>query len=401
MFRETHYENGCFTLAVRAAALARTAGRVHNPLSFDLPAALETLPLGKLSEVIANPLVAHILEHDTLDDWWRSEQVDSQGTDLEVPALHIVGWFDVPCRRGTLKGYEETIRLSSAHHEQWLIVGPWSHAIGSRHHPFDGRDFGSEAEFDVAETSIAFYDHYLKGVDNGWERTPRVRLFETGSNLWRCVQGWPPLARDTRLFFTPDGALEAAPTRDGTRHFQYDPLDPVCLSAVDDLGAQATSLEHRRDVLEWQTVPLRDEFAVSGWPRVQLQASTDGDDTDWHLRIADVSPDGRAYVVAEGRMRASYRVSLVNPVPLQPEAVYDFSMELTALTHCFLPGHRVRLTLTSSDFPMYARSLNHFGKYRDQAEPRVASNAVYHGLAHPSHVVLPVVRGSFQPEVHS
>jgi putative CocE/NonD family hydrolase len=399
--RKTHYENGCFTLAVRAAALARTTGRVHNEPSFGLDTALQSLPLGKLTQVIGNPLMAHLLEHDTLDKWWLSQQVDGNGADVEVPRLHIVGWFDVPCRRGTLKGYEEMMRVSPARDEQWLIVGPWTHAIGARHYALDGRDFGPEAEFDIAEASLPFYEHYLRSIDNGWERTPRVRLFETGSNTWRCVERWPPPARELALFLGADGGLSAAPRTEGVRTYEYDPLDPVCLSGIEDVGAVATALDHRRDVLEWETAPLADESVASGWPRLRIAATTDGEDTDWHARLSDVHPGGRAYVVAEGRMRASYRISFTDPAPLDPDVVYDFDMELTAVTHCFLPGHRLRLTLSSSDFPMYARSLNQFGKYRDQADPRVARNTVFHGPGHPSRILLPLVRGSFQPEVQS
>ena len=108
----------------------------------------------------------------------------------------------------------------------------------------------------------------------------------------------------------------------------------------------------------------------------------------------DVFSDGRAYEVAQARMRASYRDSLSDPAPLEPGRAYEFDFELTALCHAFLPGHRIRVTLTSSDFPMYARSLNRFGRYRDQAEPRVATNRVHHGGACPSRLVLPVTRGS-------
>ena len=157
-----------------------------------------------------------------------------------------------------------------------------------------------------------------------------------------------------------------------------------------DTPIEQSYLEGRSDVLRWTSEPLVDELAVSGWPELELHASSDREDTEWHVRLADEHPDGKAYEVAQGRMRAAYRDSFGDPTPLRPGETYLFRIELTALTHAFLPGHRLRVTLTSSDFPMYARSLNRFGSYRDLADGQAALNTI----TADSRIVLPVTRGS-------
>jgi putative CocE/NonD family hydrolase len=154
-------------------------------------------------------------------------------------------------------------------------------------------------------------------------------------------------------------------------------------------------LDGRSDVLRYTSAPLSGKVALSGWGSLEFYASSDCDDTEWHARVVDVHPDGRAVEVAAACLRASYRASLSSPTPLQPGATYRFQLELSPLTHAFLPGHRVRLTVTSSHFPVYARGLNRFGPYADMAEPRVAVNAIHHGGLTPSRVALPVTDGSF------
>ena len=149
-------------------------------------------------------------------------------------------------------------------------------------------------------------------------------------------------------------------------------------------------VEARPDVLVYTGEPLAEALVVSGWPHLEFWASSDCDDTEWHVRLTDVAPDGTSVKVCQGCRRASYRDSLTDPAPLVPGEPAKFDVELWPAHHRFLPGHRIRVTVTSSDFPWFARSLNQFGPLKDQSEPRVATNTVHHGGPMPSRIVLPV-----------
>jgi uncharacterized protein len=153
-------------------------------------------------------------------------------------------------------------------------------------------------------------------------------------------------------------------------------------------------LNGRADVLRYTSPPVREELATSGWPRVTFFASSDCDDTEWHVRLADVHPDGRSVEIAAGRLRASCRKSLAQPSPLVPNELQKYQLVLSPVIHAFLPGHSIRVTITSSDFPAYARSLNRFGSYATLDQPRIAQQTIHHGWNTPSRIVLPVTRGS-------
>jgi putative CocE/NonD family hydrolase len=159
---------------------------------------------------------------------------------------------------------------------------------------------------------------------------------------------------------------------------------------VEDVPVDMTEIEARPDVLTYASAPLSDPAVVSGWPHLEFWASSDRDDTEWHVKLTDVDENGRSLKVCQGCLRASYRDSLEHPTPLTPGRPHRFDVELWPVHHCFLPGHRIQVTITSSDFPWFARSLNQFGPLKDQSEPLVATNTVHHGGEFPSRVILPV-----------
>jgi putative CocE/NonD family hydrolase len=346
-----------------------------------------------------------MMDHDTLDDFWRAIRFDDHYPDIDVPCLHVTGWFDLEDLLGAFHHYEEIMAKSPARARQQLIVGPWSH-VNSRypHHSYAGIAFGEQAALDMDGIHLHWFDHWLKGIDNGVPHDPPVRLFETGTNVWRDADRWPRSTREESLFLWFDGqrgtlSPQPAPEAGPSRSYRYDPLDPaptqmnVKLYPFEDVPLDQGPVEARPDVIAYTSEPLTEELTVSGWPHLELFASSDGDDTDWHVKMTDVWPDGRSLKVCQGCRRASYRDSLEQPAPLTPGEVARFDVELWPVHHCFLPGHRIRVTITSSDFPWFARNLNRFGPLKDQAEPRVATNAVHHGGPHPSRIRLPVARG--------
>jgi putative CocE/NonD family hydrolase len=300
------------------------------------------------------------------------------------------------------------IAASPASDRQRLLVGPWSHGNSRRpDSSYTGIEFGPDAAVEMDEVHLRWFDHWLKGVANGVPDDPRVSLFETGTNLWRDGDRWPRATREESLYLRFDGEVgslsaEPAATDEPSRSYRYDPLDPaptqidVRQYAIEEVPLDQTAVEQRPDVLAYTSEPLTEEFVVSGWPHLELFAASDGEDTDWHVKLTDVWPDGRSLKVCQGCRRASYRDSLTHPTPLIPGEVHRFDVEFWPVHHAFLPGHRLRLTITSSDFPWFARNLNRFGPLRFQADPRVATNTVHHSAAHPSRVILPVERGKLE-----
>jgi len=407
--QEIPYTDGCFQLYFGwwVYLVRRRISELYGLGLTDWNEVLRTLPLERIGEFI-NPsglTWRDVMDRDTLDDFWRAARVDDTYDRIDVPCLHVTGWFDLEDLLGAFHHYEGMMAASPAKDRQQLVVGPWSHGNSRNpHHSYAGIPFGEAAAVDMDAVHLRWFDHWLKGVDNGAETEAPVRIFETGTNEWREERSWPLSRREESLFLRfggGEGALSAeAGEAEPPRAYRYDPNDPaptqinVELYPVEDVPLDQTPVEARPDVLTWTSAPLEEELVVSGWPHLELFASSDCDDTEWHVKLTDVGPDGRSLKVCQGCLRASYRDSLEHPSPLTPGEVHRFDVELWPVHHAFLPGHRVRVSVTSSDFPWFARNLNRFGSLKDQAEPRIAENAVHHGGAHASRIVLPVERGS-------
>lgn len=344
-------------------------------------------------------------DHDTLDAFWRDLRVDPYYQSIDVPVLHVNGWHDLEDELGGFAHYEGMMQHSPARARQKLIVGPWPH-VGTRwpQSEYGGVDFGESAALEMDEIHLRFFDYWLKGVENGAAQDPPVYLFEMGTNTWRSERSWPLPSEDACLYLSYDGSSsslgQAAPeTADTPRSYRYDPMDPVTMPidfsrlSFDEPPLDQAYAEGRPDVLGYTSPVLAEECVISGWPHLELFADSDGDDTDWHVKITDVLPDGRSIRIASGCLRAACRESLENPSPIPPGEIMRYDIELSPVTHAFLPGHRLRVTITSSDFPWFARNLNQFGKVTALKDPRVAVNTVHHGRNSPSRLHLPVVRG--------
>jgi uncharacterized protein len=405
--REIPYTDGCFQLyfAWWVYMVRRRITERYGITQFDWDEILRRLPLETIGAFIdpAGETWRDLMDHDTLDEHWLALRYDDRYPRIDVPCLHVSGWFDLEDLTGAFHHYEGMIASSPARDCQRLLVGPWSHGNSRRpHSSYTGIEFGPDAAVDMDEVHLRWFDHWLKGIDNGVPADPRVSLFETGTNHWRDGDTWPRATREDALYLHFDGeqgTLSPAPAAEATRSYRYDPLDPAPTQidvrnyAIEEVPLDQTAVETRPDVIAYTSELLTEEFVISGWPHLDLFAASDGDDTDWHVKLTDVWPDGRSLKVCQGCRRASYRDSLTDPTPLIPGEVHRFDVELWPVHHAFLPGHRIRLTITSSDFPWFARNLNRFGPLKFQADPRVATNSVHHGGPYASRVILPVERG--------
>jgi putative CocE/NonD family hydrolase len=342
-----------------------------------------------------------ILEHDRLDEFWRALRFDGRYGEVEVPVLHVAGWWDYEDARGAFHHYLQAVQDAPA--RQRLIVGPWSH-VGTRFPDdrYQGVVFGPDAALDMDAIHLRFFDHHLRGGGETEDAEPDALFFVTGANVWGGAGRWPlpGTCHSWHLDATGgEGALLARPHEaSSTVAYVYDPDDPVTTVvdfAVDELEPplDQTIAEQRADVVTFTSAPLDEPLLICGIPRLELFAATDGDDTEWHVKLTEVDEHGRSIRFASGCLRASHAEDLAAPAPVTPGEVRRYEIELDACTHELRAGHRLRLAVTSSDFPWFARCLNYFGSIAEQTGPRVARNTIFcGGRQQGSRLLLPVAR---------
>jgi putative CocE/NonD family hydrolase len=392
--QEIPYTHGCLPLSfVFWFALTRRRINDASRSPHDL---VDTLPVAAIGEAIdpAGPAWADMLAHDALDDFWRARRWDGE-YDFDLPVLHVTGWHDRDDMNGAFHHYEQMMATSPARDSQWLLVGPWSHA--STRNPTDLYS-GVEAPggaVDMDAIHVRFLDRFLRGERNGVDDEPRVRLYDPGARAWKVRPGWRAGTVAHDLHLGPDGTLGAAPGEAGETSYEYDPCRPNGVpfdtrAEFWELPLDLGELESQDGVLTWTSAPLERPLTVHGWGELDLFAATDGEDTEWHAKLADVDAEGTSLCVSWGCLRASHADDPGAPRPLTPGEVRRYAVELSPSFHTFAPGHRIRLVLASSEYPWFARNLNRFGPIAEQADPRTARNTIHHGGALPSRLRLTV-----------
>ncbi len=352
------------------------------------------------------------------DEGWDYLNIDGKYDRVDVPTFHIGGWYD--CFIGeTLRQYAAMTERSSEAglRRPHLMVGPWTHgAFGST---FGELDFGigSSGLFlnycgDLTDAHLRWFDATLKGAVEALEGTPPVRVFVMGENRWRGYEEWPvPGAREERWHLRSGGRLlrESGEAGDEPASYAYDPEDPaptvggpILMAPIHRAGPRdQRRVEARPDVLVYTSPALRSPYTVLGSVFVTLFAASSAPDTDFVARLVDVHPDGRAIGVADGIVRASARESYpapgvvrpVAPSPIEPGGVYEYAIDLWATGITFLPGHRVRVEITSSSHPRWERNLNTGQSAVYSSCTEVASQTIFQDAAHPSRITLTVVEG--------
>jgi putative CocE/NonD family hydrolase len=352
------------------------------------------------------------LQHPKYDNYWKTISIEDRYSEIRVPALHIAAWYDI-FLGGSLRNYvglKSRAATEEARNGQRLLVIIGGHAGGPRH--VGEIDFGPEADqFDEGEATLSWYDFLFKGVQNEFSNGKRVKIFVMGRNQWRLEDDWP-LARTryTQYFLHAQSAANSsrgagvlstsAPGEEPVDKFIYDPANPVptlggplcCDSEHRAPGPYNQSqVEERDDVLVFSTAPLDHDVEVTGPVRLNFFASSSAVNTDFTAKLVDVSPGGSAINITEGILRAIYRDSPEYPAPLVPGKVYPLTIDLWATSNLFRAGHRIRLEISSSNFPRFDRNLNTPGSAAYSSKLAVATNRVLHDRAHPSALVIPVV----------
>jgi hypothetical protein len=356
------------------------------------------------------PYLNEWVKHPTYDDYWKIRGIDYGYREVTVPTLNIGGWYDI-FSKATLDltaGVRAKSRNASARTNQYVIIGPWAHGVGGRR---TGRlDFGPQAELKVFSRQADWFDYWLKGKDTKIREWPPYYLFVMGENQWRGENEWP--LKRTR--YTPyylhsggrantlrgDGSLSLASPRlrNATPdQFVYDGDDPVpTVGGNNIVGATAgpedqTRVEEREDVLVYSTPPLEQAIEVTGPVKLILWASSTAVDTDFTGKLVDVHPDGKAYNLCEGILRARYRKGMAKPDLLKPGKPVRLEIDLWVISNVFQPGHRIRLEVSSSNFPRFDRNPNSGKPFGTDIEMLSATQTVLHDRQHPSHLLLPVI----------
>ena len=335
-------------------------------------------------------------------NWYSRDVVFSE---IDVPAYHVTGWYDRLW--STVDMFTRMVkegRTARTRSSQRLIVGPWTHGFNLTRR-LGIMDFGEEAGFPCAELAARWFDYWLKGIDTDIVDEPPVRVFTMGANRWHFENEWPPARARLIDFYCHSGGRANTPAGDGVLSpqapgdeprdaFLYDPRDPVMsLHQPDGQAAPSDLREHdcRQDILVYQTPVLEGDLEVTGEITCCLFAASSARDTDWTVRLVDVHPDGLAVNLSYGIVRARYRDSWSNPSLLEPGRVYEYRLRLVPTSNLFKAGHRIRVDISSSDFPNYDRNHNTGQDYWIDSAFVTARQAVFHDAEHPSRIILPVV----------
>ncbi|MBI3327993.1 MAG: CocE/NonD family hydrolase [Nitrospinae bacterium] len=354
------------------------------------------------------------LAHPNDDQYWRQWSIKDRHSQVTAPALNVGGWYDI-FLGGTLRNYLGMRQNggSAQAKQQRLIVGPWFHTTLFPN--VSGEvDFGVRAQglaIDLEGIMLRWFDHWLKGIDTGMLREPPVKLFVMGENIWRDEQEWPlARAQNTKYYFHSggkantlhgDGVLSAEPPgSEPADYYLYDPRNPtptrgggLCCwpGAVPGGAYDQRPTEARPDVLVYSTPPLGQAVEVTGPISVKLWAASSAPDTDFTAKLVDVDTNGYARNLTDGIIRARYRESTAKPTLIEPAKVYEYTIDLWATSNVFKAGHRIRVEISSSNFPRFDRNPNTGHPFAQDAEFCPAAQTILHDAAHPSHIVLPIV----------
>ena len=336
---------------------------------------------------------------------------------INVPGFWFMSWYDVSVGPN-LAAYNHVRNTTSPEiaNEQYAVIAPTLHCGYKRatENTIVGERSMGDARLNYDELTWGWFDRFLKGEDNGTlGKRPHVTYFTMGINKWQGSDTWPPKGAQPLTFFLSsggkantmngDGALSAtAPATDVVDKFDYDPMNPVpsyggnvCCTgnAIQGGSFDQRKMEERNDILVYSTEPLKEGLELSGPIEVTLYVSSDVKDTDFTVKLIDVYPDGRAYNLDETIQRLRYRNGYDKPLAwMQLGEVYKFAFSPMNTSNFFEAGHRIRLEISSSNFPRFDRNLNTGGNNYDETTGVIAHNVVHHSKQYPSSVTITVVK---------
>lgn len=349
-------------------------------------------------------------EHPSYDETWARVNLDERWDSVDVPCYHVAGWYDLFLDGGlhSFTNYQFNAG-DGARGNQKLVVGPWTHGTLGARNPGD-LIYPENAEFDLTQATLDWFNHWLKGENNGIMDGPPVSYYQMGDpangvtdveNLWMVADTWPLQSDTMRYYLYKSGSLDSVqPVIESSyREFSYDPETPVTTvggrnlvlaSGPKDQGG----VEAHPQMLNFTTGILDEPVVVAGKITAHLWAAANRTDTDWSVRISDVYPDGRSMLVGDGILRARFHESAPlfdSEDLLTPDSIYLFEVDLWSSAITFAAGHRIRVSVTSSNSPRFEVNPNTGAPFRrNDPSTQIAHNRIYCDASHPSTVLLPI-----------
>ncbi len=378
----------------------------------------EHLPLVTMMEEIEGPrgTYAEFIQRFPDDPVWYAGGLYHDDEPWGVPALWMNSWYDVSIGPN-LALFNHVTRNASdpeVRQGQYVIIAPTPHCrfqTEEEETRVGERNMG-DVRFDYDDLTLRWFDYWLKGEANGvLTETPKVRYYTMGANRWQSADTWPPAEVEMQTWYLDsdgqanslfgNGRLSLSPPESaGADRFPYDPTVPVpslgggvcCTGGAVEPGAyDQRPNEARHDILVYTSEPFAEPVEVTGTVEVTLYVGSDAQDTDFTVKLVDVHPDGTAFNLDETIQRARFREGYDKQVFMEPGEVYELEISPMSTSALLDQGHRLRIEVSSSNFPRFARNLNTGGNNWDETEGVVANNLVHHSAEHPSQIRLPVV----------
>ncbi|MBT8218989.1 MAG: CocE/NonD family hydrolase, partial [Bacteroidia bacterium] len=391
----------------------------ENP-RVDMSEALSHLPLTELLSNVngKREIFDNMITRKPNDPAWFEGGLYHDDQDFGVPSFWFVSWYDVSTspNLALFNHVRNNIDDPEVADNQYLVIAPTLHCRYTRatENTVVGERSVGDARLDYDEQIYDWFDMWLKGEQNDFkENTPRVQYYTMGMNKWQSADQWPPKEAEMTTFYLSSGGKANSLFGDGkltttlpskedpADEFAYDPMNPVmsyggnvCCTgnAVQGGAFDQRHMETRNDILVFTSEPLEEGVEVSGFIETKLFVGSDAKDTDFTIKLIDVYPDGRAYNLDETIQRTRYREGYDKEVFMEDGEVYDLDMTPLSTSNYFEKGHRIRIEVSSSNFPRFARNLNTGGNNYDEKEGVVARNKVFHGSKYPSQIKLPIVK---------
>ena len=398
-YRDRFYSpGGAMKLGHRLLWLADNM-RANGFVPPDFKTYVGTLPVRRAGAVATGHSLSAwnvAIDHPGYDKFWKDVSVREHLKDIRIPVYSVAGWYD----NYVESDLDAFSTLSKHNHSDRIMVGPWPHVFSAT---FPGVNFGKDSQVSLRPEMIKWFDRWVKGADVPEPERP-VRIFIMGINRWRDEDEWPlARARNEKFYLNQNFELGGKPDRDSQSTpdtFVYDPRNPVpttggaicCNPKIFPWGPMdQRSVEKRPDVLTYSTAPLAADTEVTGPIKVVLYASSNAPDTDFTAKLVDVFPDGLARNLTDGILRVRYRDSLETPKLMTPGEVYRMTIDAGVTSNVFRAGHRIRLEISSSNFPRFDRNPNTGMLPADATEMRKATQTVFHDHDRHSYLLLPVI----------
>jgi hypothetical protein len=397
--------------------MSRFFDLVPDPPDVDWKEAFRHLPVKDIIENVDGPrgIYSEMIQRKPNDPAWFEGGLYHDTMGFGVPSFWFTSWYDVSISPN-LALFNHVRENPEVGADQYLVIAPVLHCAYTRatENTIVGERSVGDARLNYDELIYGWFDYWLKDdKSKDPAQMPRVRYYTMGSNQWQTAETWPPQSAEMTTFYLDsegqanslfgNGVLttQMPDAADQPDAFTYDPMNPVpsvggnvcCTGGAIDGGAfDQQELEARQDILVYTTPPLEEGMEISGFIETTLYVSSDAKDTDFTVKLIDVYPDGRAYNLDETIQRVRYREGYDKEVLMEDGEVYKVDLTPMSTSNYFEKGHRIRIEVSSSNFPRFTRNLNTGGNNWDETEGVKARNQVHHSAAYPSQIRLPIVR---------